>query len=411
MYSSGQPEFKHCFLTTSKVRGVNYLSVQLSQHLGRKRFSFGRENSDSYRNAIKGAYDIDLYCDRCLNEDEPIDIGYIKDLVKSIVKPHLEIIEQPKIKEVWNEYVSFHLSLNCWSESYQYTHIQRITNFINYPDFPDNIDKPSKILEWLLQGKRSVQTSKDRFEQFVSAMEWGSKNDRIDRKLGIKWRDTLSTLNGKLASEHKAKSEDDSISDEENIDPYSLAEIEMILEALELETCSRYKGRHYQYFPYVKFLWLTGCRPSEAIALKWHNVNLLKRKVKFCEVEIYASGKLCKQKGTKTQPFRYFPINQDLEQFFGSIPKRDDSEYVFTTFDGKPIIQRNLSRVWQGLLPKLGIRHRVPYQLRHSMISYHANRGFPLPQLASIVGNSEKIIREHYLKIDLSLINVPNIDS
>ena len=35
------------------------------------------------------------------------------------------------------------------------------------------------------------------------------------------------------------------------------------------------------------------------------------------------------------------------------------------------------------------------------MISYHANNDYPVHKLCEIVGNSEKIIKEHYLKLDI----------
>ncbi|WP_364421529.1 hypothetical protein, partial [Moorena sp. SIO3H5] len=55
------------------------------------------------------------------------------------------------------------------------------------------------------------------------------------------------------------------------------------------------------------------------------------------------------------------------------------------------------------------IRYRVPYQLRHSMISYHANNDYPLHKLSELVGNSEEIIKEHYLQLDIERINLPEV--
>jgi integrase len=120
------------------------------------------------------------------------------------------------------------------------------------------------------------------------------------------------------------------------------------------------------------------------------------------------SGKVVKKKGPKTVPYRYFPINSALENLLLSLPKTSD--YVFLNAEGNPISQHALNRVWRRLLPKLGIAYRIPYQLRHTMISYHANHGFPIVQLANIVGNSEKVIKESYLKLDISLINVPTLE-
>ena len=57
-------------------------------------------------------------------------------------------------------------------------------------------------------------------------------------------------------------------SDEGDIFPFSVAERESIIEALRANTfCSeRSACKHEHYAGYVEFLFLTGCRPSEAIA-------------------------------------------------------------------------------------------------------------------------------------------------
>lgn len=98
-------------------------------------------------------------------------------------------------------------------------------------------------------------------------------------------------------------------------------------------------------------------------------------------------------------------MNNELLETLESLPR--NSEYVFTSLENKHINQHTFNGVWNRLLDKMGIAHRIPYQLRHSMISYHANNGFPLQQLAEIVGNSVDIIENHYLKIDVSMIRLP----
>ena len=408
MYSKGSAQFKHCHIQNNYARNVKYIGIILSKSLGSKRYSFGRDNQENHQKAIRAGLEIDLYCEECLVRDEAINLDRIGDIVSLIKKPHLKIVRTVSIVKIWDEYVEWHKSLGCWGEVYQKTHIANLTSFVRYPDFPDTIDRPSEVLQWFLNGKRSVKTARDRFKLLVASVDWASKNDRLERKVGLKWRDCLSSLNGKLKSERKTNQQKASQSEESNIDPFSLSELEKILEALEKETFSRYKGRHYQYYHYIKFLWLTGCRPSEAIALKWDNVDFKKKRIKFCEGEVQASGEIVKKKGTKTVPYRLFPINGDLLQLLSSLPT--DTERVFNNYQGKAISQHALNRIWQGLLPKLGIKYRIPYQLRHTMISYHANRGFPIVQLANIVGNSEKTISDHYLKIDISMINVPKID-
>ncbi|MDD1475003.1 tyrosine-type recombinase/integrase, partial [Dolichospermum sp. ST_sed4] len=158
-------------------------------------------------------------------------------------------------------------------------------------------------------------------------------------------------------------------------------------------------------------LWLTGCRPSEAVALKWKNVDLQKNRITFCENQVNASGKIVCKQGTKTNDFRFFPINTELRELLVICRNRNTSNksFVFLNQKGLPMSQQALNGVWRTLLAAMNIRYRVPYQLRHTMISYHANNDYPIHKLCEIVGNSEKIIKEHYLKLDIERINLPDV--
>jgi integrase len=404
MYSPKKPEFQYLSVVTSQGKNDSYIFLQLNSDLGRKRFSIGKENQENFDSAFECAYAIERYCEGQVSKKEPINIDEIKKIVESIKKPHLKIVKSTDIRFLWQKYIDFHFALNCWTETYKLTHIQTVGNLIARPDFPQDIEKPSEILQWLLNGKRSVNTAKDRFKVVVSAIDWASKNDLVERKYGLKYRDCLSTLNVKL-QQSSSESHDNP---EDDIDPFTKEEILQILEAFKTDSYSRFAGKHSQYYPFLKFCWLTGCRPSEAVALKWANILFAKQKIRFAEGEIIASGKRIKKKGTKTKAYRFFPINAELKELLDSLSQ--ENEYVFVREDGTPINTHTLNGIWKRLLPKMGVRYRIPYQLRHSMISYHANRGFPLTQLAEIIGNSEKVIREHYLKVDISLINVPVVE-
>jgi integrase len=57
--------------------------------------------------------------------------------------------------------------------------------------------------------------------------------------------------------------------------PFSQKERDMIIEAFEKNTyVSKFASvPHSYYSPYVRFLFMTGCRPEEAIALKWKHIR------------------------------------------------------------------------------------------------------------------------------------------
>jgi integrase len=117
---------------------------------------------------------------------------------------------------------------------------------------------------------------------------------------------------------------------------------------LREETYSRFVGKHLQYYKYVSFLWLTGCRPSEAIALKWENVDLRRKVIIFCEAQVVAGGKTVLKQSTKTEARRTFPINEGLESLLKSIPHQKG--FVFLNDKGNPINRAALNVVWKGVL-------------------------------------------------------------
>jgi integrase len=52
-----------------------------------------------------------------------------------------------------------------------------------------------------------------------------------------------------------------------DVNPFSKQERDLIIQTFASD-------RYYSYYtPYVQFLFFTGCRPSEAIALKWEQIT------------------------------------------------------------------------------------------------------------------------------------------
>jgi integrase len=382
--------------------GVFY-QARLNRKLGRKTIGLG----DDRIQALNLALMVDEEIQRLVINDLPIEIDSLKAIVenqKEITKARkegkLQIVEKDSLAALWEKYVNFHQSIGKWEQSYYLTTIKTVTSMVERSPV-QKLEHKQELVEWIFSDdERSPKTSKDRFKLIVAAIDWNSKQGNIPRKWGIEYRDLLSSI--QLKSERKS-----SIQDEEEVDIFQVAEIEQILEAMKCDRHSRFSGKHSQYYRYAYFCWLTGCRPSEAIALKWENVDLAKKRIKFCEGQVNASGKIIKKKGTKTVPFRFFPINPGLEELLTSIPHRKG--YVFLNKSGKPIAQQSFRGIWVTLLGEMGIRYRTPYQLRHSMISYHANNDYPIHKLAEIVGNSEEIIKEHYLKLDIERISLPDV--
>ena len=149
------------------------------------------------------------------------------------------------------------------------------------------------------------------------------------------------------------------------------------------------KERHFASF--VEFLFLTGCRPSEASGLKWQNVDLNRRVIIFCEAVVEGHRK----KGTKTGVDRFFPINEQLLQLLNSIERIDQK--VFRSEKGRPVdIHNFLNRKWKPLLQSLSIRYRPVYHCRHTFISICMEEKISPAKISKWVGNSQKVLLDHY---------------
>jgi integrase len=401
---ASKSDFKHLSVMTMKTKYGEMYQLRLSSQLGRKTIGLGGDRIQALNLAVM----VDEEVNRLIALGQAIELDSLKDMVKSEQAKlkakrtdGIRLVEKDDLINLWDKYVKFHVSLGVWTETYLVSHIKTIGNLIQSCPY-QKLEQKSEIVEWLFSDtNRTKKTSKDRLMLIIAAIDWNSKQGNIPRRWGIEYRDLLESIN--IKTEKKSNFADD----EDNIDIFSVKEVYSILEAFKNEHYCRFKGKHYQYYNYVYFCWLTGCRPSEAIALKWENVDLQKKRIKFCEAEMNRSGVLIQKKGTKTVDYRCFPINNELMELLTSIPYRNG--YVFRAMSGKPISHNSFYGVWKTVLTSMRIKYRVPYQLRHTMISYHANNDYPIHKLAEIVGNSEQIIKEHYLKLDIERISLPDV--
>lgn len=200
---------------------------------------------------------------------------------------------------------------------------------------------------------------------------------------------------------------------EADIDPFTIAERDAILEA--------FRQHKPQYFPFVYFLFLTGCRTGEAIGLQWHHVNADCSQITFCES---FDSQLKIRKTTKTGVSRKFPCNQQLRELLLSVRPVNLSQnsLVFTSSNGLPLHNTKFTnQVWRGCVSGKKVykglvttlvdegkvsRYRCPYNTRHTFITHCLDEGVPITQVARWVGNSPEVILKHYAGC-LSNLEVP----
>lgn len=173
---------------------------------------------------------------------------------------------------------------------------------------------------------------------------------------------------------------------EKKVDPFSRQEVDQIIQSFAEHPCDRH------YVPFVRFLFLTGCRTSEAVGLTWGAVY--EDRIIFREAVVDGQ-----RKATKTKKARTFPIGDRLKELLDEIRPEEQTKDtpVFLSPTGKLIDRHNfIRRNWKSALERAGVRYRYQYQTRHTFISFALSQGFDVAQISEWVGNSIEIIVRNY---------------
>lgn len=185
------------------------------------------------------------------------------------------------------------------------------------------------------------------------------------------------------------------------VDPFTASERAALLESARADERTM-----------LAFWFATGLRPGELMALRWPRVELEKRRV-YIDTNLVAKvEKLPKT----TAGIRYVDLDDQAVQ---AVQEQQRSvvrgiEHVWinprtgVAWETDAQIRRTL---WQPLLARAGVRHRNPYQVRHTYASSMLTAGANPWYVAQQLGHADvqmvfkvygKFIREDYLRPRLS---------
>ncbi|MBW4473266.1 MAG: site-specific integrase [Stenomitos rutilans HA7619-LM2] len=176
------------------------------------------------------------------------------------------------------------------------------------------------------------------------------------------------------------------------IKPFTPDEVTLILATLYAK--SLMIGSFYS------FLFLTGCRPSEAIGLLKSKVDTEQGIVTIdCALARSEDGSSAaanrRMKETKTGDVRVLPLSKQLSLCIVSAlgwqqNNQVNSELVFCNQKGEALDDRNLlNRYWKPCLESLNIPYRKPYITRHTAASTVIENGGTLADAAKLLGHSD----------------------
>ncbi len=383
--------------------GKNCVSIQVSKgrlqlvisHAGQRHYlSLGLEDTPLNRKAAEaklGQIESDILCG---NFDESLAKYSAQSTLTSVDGG----IKDPKnsLKDIWQKYKTFKAGQIAETTIKYYYRVadsafEKVSPSLLYADraadlvaalqeiyAPETVKRTLKILSaccnWAVQQKL---IKKNPFPEFIREIKSGSRN---------------------VSCKSFTKEERDAI-----------------IQAFESDRfCPKASGfKHSYYTGYVKFLFYTGCRPEEVVALKWKHIQGNRILI---EEAVYMGIR----KDTKTHETRFLPVNSQLSQILNECAARLPDQMkqpeclVFPSPKGKVINTNNfLKQVWgaviKGLVEAGEVSEYLPqYNARHTFITLCLQSHVDIVTLAQWVGNSPEVILQNYAGAN-SYIQVPEL--
>jgi integrase len=265
-----------------------------------------------------------------------------------------------------------------------------------------------------IRAVRSAHVTRKTLDFIFNTIEWAKRNELILKNVENPYKELKQDVLGKT-KQQKPKHIRELLGDKEDNDyrSYSPDEARAIIEE------SAYHGRpHGIYRDLIEFLFLTGCRTGEAIALRWEDVTKDFSEITFRHSYCRKSKKIKSLKTAKAgNTSRKFPCREKLKQLFGKIYESktnsflDEKDFIFQR-NGEPINSISLRDSWAGrennyvgIIETLIKEGKVKtylklYATRHSFITWQLKAGQTPANVAKLVGNSPEMIYKHYVSAD-----------
>jgi integrase len=166
----------------------------------------------------------------------------------------------------------------------------------------------------------------------------------------------------------------------------------------------------YSYYYDLVVFWLnTGCRPSEALGLRWRDVSSDFTHVTFKGSPqrvsgkgiVWSEGSKNFKKGGHRAMTRTIPINANVQKILQArhaILSPEPNDIVFSNRVGKYIDYTCFCKhIWRQCVKTIeGLEHLTPYNLRDTFITRQLCKGVPIAVIAAWCDNSPSVIESRY---------------
>jgi len=193
-------------------------------------------------------------------------------------------------------------------------------------------------------------------------------------------------------------------SESEEINPLSSEEMQRALDAVD-----------QQMYPLFLFLFQTGARIGEALAITWGDIDLVGRKISINKTAKDQRIRMV----TKTRAARSIDMSEALLPVLQQLKAIDTAEckgrgetpgLVFHK-QGRILSDNTIRRKWAAACETIGIGHRRLHDIRHTTASLLLARSVPVTYVAKMLGHSSPKITfdkyAHYIPAEnQGMINV-----
>jgi integrase len=180
--------------------------------------------------------------------------------------------------------------------------------------------------------------------------------------------------------------------------PFTSEEVKTILAAFK--THPQYK--HYADF--VEFLFLTGVRTTEAIALRWKHIKP--------DMSSMWIGESISRGVPQAIKERSIPLNDRIRLLLQTRKPENHSpaDLIFPSPEGLPIDDRNFrNRAWVKMLELAGVEYRKPSNTRHTFICMCLSAGTNPAVVAQITGCDLQSLDRDYAEYIPSVSTLPDV--
>ena len=213
----------------------------------------------------------------------------------------------------------------------------------------------------------SQDTKKRRIQCLIQAYEWLIQENHLSQN-------PFNGLDKLIKQPRKAPPQ-----------PFTVTEIGLIINYFQSI------NRHYAGL--IKFLFWTGCRPGEALALTWDKYDW-EQNLLLIDSQI-GCGKILKP--AKCGKYRYLSLNQNVIGVLREQKLNSSTNLIFPNTKGNIIHEKSFTKYhWRNCFDCICIPYRSLRFTRHTFISHLIRKGCDPVTIAKFTGHSPKVLFEHY---------------